>query len=144
MTVVCSGNRWEGAHWWERPVIIQNCQISSGHWTRLPKWKWPECHDVRTMEEFTGEHLRNGRFSKNLDLTYPRPSTDRKILICGSIWKIIMPYNGHIIWLYHASKIAEKLFTGLLSNLQMKSSYAKTDKCQIQIFWVCYTRVFAI
>jgi hypothetical protein len=26
----------------------------------------------------------------------------------------------------------------------MKSSYAKTDKCQIQIFWVIYTRVFAI
>jgi hypothetical protein len=24
---------------------MELCQISSGHWTRLPKWKWPECQD---------------------------------------------------------------------------------------------------
>jgi hypothetical protein len=26
-------------------------QISSRHWTRLPKWKWPECQDGKTRHK---------------------------------------------------------------------------------------------
>jgi hypothetical protein len=30
------------------------CQISSGHWTRLPKWKWPECQDAGLLKVTCG------------------------------------------------------------------------------------------
>jgi hypothetical protein len=67
MTVLCSGgNTQEAAQWRESQSLFwipaELYRISSGHWTRLPKWKWPECQDGRKVECACGTQLsRTGR-----------------------------------------------------------------------------------
>jgi hypothetical protein len=86
-------------------IPAELCQISSGHWTRLPMWKWPECFNLEQkllgpIEKFFFDKLFF--FGKKFFSSFPTFCPMHLLYAFGDhfalVWKQYCLLNGRVNW----------------------------------------------